>query len=167
MRTRIWPKKKETILVFWTNLPPLSCGASSSRSAVEQNNPQLHIELLQKAHCSLCALPDQSHDPQMVAGVAGVVFGRRVAAVGRGAGWCQGLCGGRGGQGPGSECHVESVHATAVDARLNLVRAQVGRFSLHLDHPAHTNQVVNNTHNHRIQSLNRVTKLKWSLLLDK
>lgn len=86
-------------------------------------------------------MSDQGHDAQVVAGVALVVFGGRVAAGGRRAGRGQRLGGGRGGQSPRSQGHVESVHTAAVDAGLEFVGAQLGGFSLHLDHPAEKSQL--------------------------
>lgn len=81
------------------------------------------------------ALSDQCHDAQMVAGVASVMFGGGVSTVRRGGGRCQGLGGGGSGQGPRSQRHVETIHAAAVHARLDVARSQVCRFSLHLNHP--------------------------------
>lgn len=86
-------------------------------------------------------LSDQGHDAQVVAGVALMVFGGGVAAGGRGAGRGQRLGRGRGGQGPRPQGHVESVHAAAVDAGLELVGAKLGGFSLHLYHPAQQSQL--------------------------
>lgn len=78
----------------------------------------------------------------MVAGVAPVVLRCGVATGGRGGGRRQGLGSGGGRQGPGPERNVEAVHAAAVHAGLDLVRAQVRRLSLHLDHPAGTAYTV-------------------------